>query len=191
MWKQVTNPKEVSVASIATMIQQSREVLTQRSVATFEKYENDGTLSDALVYVALAAAITGLFGLTGGISGLIGSILSTLLGFFIFTYLVYFIGKQQGGTGTINEVAYSFALFWAPLSVIFAVLTLVLILTIIGLLLVPIVGIVALVVQIYFAYLAVQSSMNLPAGGKIWMILIVAAIGSFIASLVIAAIASF
>lgn len=179
------------MASIATMIQQSREVLTQRSVATFEKYENDGTLSDALVYVALAAAITGLFGLTGGISGLIGSILSTLLGFFIFTYLVYFIGKQQGGTGTINEVAYSFALFWAPLSVIFAVLTLVLILTIIGLLLVPIVGIVALVVQIYFAYLAVQSSMNLPAGGKIWMILIVAAIGSFIASLVIAAIASF
>jgi hypothetical protein len=179
------------VASIGTMIQQSRDVLSNRSVATFEKYEKDGTLSDALVYMAIAAAITGVFGLTGGVSGFIGGILSTLVGFFVFTYLVYFIGKQQGGTGTINEVAYSFALFWAPLSVIFGVLTLVLLITLIGILLVPIVGILALVIQIYFAYLAVQSSMNLSAGNKIWLILIVAAIGSFVASIVIAGITNF
>jgi hypothetical protein len=62
---------------ISDMISQSRDVLSKRDIATFGTHENKGSLQDAIIYMAIAAAITGLFGLTGGISGLITGILST------------------------------------------------------------------------------------------------------------------
>lgn len=174
--------------SIGSMVQQSREVLTKPSVATFEKFERQGTLTDALIYVAIAAAITGVFGLVNGFSGFIGQVLGTLLGFLIFTYLVYYIGKSRGGSGTFDEVAYSFALFWAPLSVLIALVTLLLILTLIGVLLLPLVALAGIALNIYFAYLAVQSSMNLTESGKVWTTLILAGLGAFVFNLIVAAI---
>ncbi len=81
---------------------------------------------------------------------------------------MHWLGRRRGGTGTLNEVAYSFALFWAPLSVIFAVLTLLLAITLVGIILLPLVGLPALAVNVYFGYLAVQASMNLPGGGTTW-----------------------
>ncbi len=174
-------------SSIADMLAQSQEVLTKPSVATFERFEDRGTLADALIYVAVAAAITGVFGLTGGIGGFVGNILVTLLGFFAFTFLVYWLGRQRGGTGTLNQVAYSFALFWAPLSVLFGVLSFVLLITIIGILALPLVAIAALVANVYFAYLAVQSSLNLQGGGTVWVVLLLAAIGTFAGNMLVAA----
>lgn len=175
-------------ASIRDMIQQSREVLTRPSVATFEKYEKQGGLTDALLYVALAAAISGIFGLAGGLSGFLTQIATTLLGFFIFTYLVYYIGRSRGGTGTLDEVAYSFALFWAPLSVLAGVLTLLLIITLIGVLLLPLLGVAVLAANIYFAYLAVQASMNLSESGKVWVTLLLAGLGTLVFNLIVGAI---
>jgi hypothetical protein len=169
------------------MLAQSQEVLTKPSVATFERFEDRGTLADALIYVAVAAAITGVFGLTGGLGGFVGNILATLLGFFAFTFLVYWLGRQRGGTGTLNQVAYSFALFWAPLSVLFGVLSFVLLITIIGILALPLVAIAALVANVYFAYLAVQSSLNLQGGGTVWVVLLLAAIGTFAVNMLVAA----
>jgi hypothetical protein len=174
--------------SIGDMVNQSRQVLSKPSVATFEQYENSGTLQQALIYVAIAAAITGIFGIFGGLGAFLSGIISTLVGFLVFTYLVYFIGKQQGGTGSYDQVAYTFSLFWAPLAVIFGIVTLVLTITIIGIFLVPLVAIAALIANVYFGYLAVQSSMNVEAGGKAWLILILAAIGSFVVSLIVGAI---
>ena len=144
-------------SSVSEMIEQSRAVLTKPGVATFKKYENRGTLQNALVYVALAAALTGLFGLSEGLGGFIRNILITLIGFFVFTTFVYWLGKRRGGSGTLDEVAYTFALFWAPLSVLFAVVTLLLVITLIGVVFLPLVGIAALAANVYFAYLAVQS----------------------------------
>jgi hypothetical protein len=177
-------------SSIADMLAQSQEVLTKPSVATFERFEDRGTLADALIYVAVAAAITGVFGLTGGIGGFVGNILVTLLGFFAFTFLVYWLGRQRGGTGTLNQVAYSFALFWAPLSVFFGVLSFVLLITIIGILALPLVAIAALIANVYFAYLAVQSSLNLPAGSTVWTVLLLAAIGTFAVNMLVGAMLS-
>ena len=174
--------------SVGDMISQSRAVLTKPSVATFEKFEKGGGLKEALIYMAIAAAITGIFGIFGGLGAFLNGIISTLVGFVVFTFLVYWIGKQQGGTGTLDEVAYTFALFWAPISVLSGVVMLLLTITIIGIFLVPLVAIAALVAQIYFAYLAVQSSLNLEPGGKVWLILVLSAIGSFIASGIIASV---
>lgn len=178
-------------ASIGDMVSQSREVLSKRDTATFETFENKGGLREALIYMAIAAAITGVFGLGDGLGGFVRGILGTLIGFFVFTYLVFFIGKQQGGTGTFDQVAYSFALFYAPLTVIFAAITLILVITLVGILLVPFVGILAIIANIYFAYLAVQSSMNLTDSGKVWITLILAGLGSFLVSLLISGLLNF
>lgn len=174
-------------SSIPQMLEQSRSVLTSPSVATFERFEGRGTLADALIYVTAAAAITGVFGLADGLGGFLRNILGALAGFLIFTYLVHWIGQRRGGTGSLDEVAYSFALFWAPLSVLFGVVTFVLLITVIGIVLIPLVALAALAVNIFFAYLAVQSSMNLAEGGATWTVLILAALGAFVVNLIVAA----
>jgi hypothetical protein len=173
-------------ASIGEMVNQSITVLTKPGVATFEQYEKRGNLTNALIYVAILAVISGALGLfTGGVRGFLGGFLSPFIGFLIFTGLVYYIGKQQGGTGTFDEVAYTFSLFWVPLSLIVAILSFLLVITIVGILLLPVLGILALIASVYFAYLAAQASLNLPAGGKVWVTLILAALGTWIAQLVI------
>lgn len=177
-----------SSSSVPEMISQSRAVLTRPSIATFERFEKRGTLTDALLYVALAAAVSGVFGLADGLGGFVRNILATLIGFLVFTYVVYWFGKQRGGTGTLDEVAYTFALFWVPISVLAGIVTFVLTITIIGLLLVPIVAIAALALNIYFAHLAVQSSMNLDPGGNTWGVLLLAALVAFLVNLLLVAI---
>ena len=176
-----------SSASVPEMIRQSRTVLGNPSVATFERFEKDGGLSDALLYVTIAAAITGIFGLFDGLAGFLGGIASTLVGFFVFTYLVYWIGKQRGGTGTLDEVAYTFALFWAPLAVLFGVVSLILAITIIGILALPLVWVAAIAANIYFAYLAVRSSMNLRGGGTTWTVLLLAGLGALVVNIIVSA----
>jgi len=159
------------------MVSQSRQVILGSSASSFEKYENDGGLKEALIYMTIAAVLTGLLGLGGGLRGLISNIITTLIGFLAFVYLVYFVGKQQGGTGTLDQVAYTFSLFWAPVSVLFAAITLVLLITIVGILFIPIVAILALIANIYFAAIATKTSMNLEDQSKIWITLIVASLG--------------
>ena len=176
--------------SVGNMISQSRDILAKRDVATFEKYETTGNLTNALIYVAIAAAITGLLGLGQGIGGFLSGIIGTLVGFVVFTYLVYWIGKQRGGTGTFDEVAYTFSLFWAPLAVIFGVGSLILAITIIGIVFIPFWLILGLVANIYFAYMAVQSSMNIEQGGKAWGTLILAGLGTLVFNILLGLITS-
>jgi hypothetical protein len=177
-----------TTSSISIMMGQSRWVLTKPSVATFERFEKQGTLNQAILYVGLAAAITGVFGLVDGIGGFLANIVVTLVGFLVFTYLVHWIGKQRGGTGSLDEVAYSFALFWAPLSVLFGIASFILVITIVGIVLLPLLALAALALNVYFAYLAVQSSMNISGGGATWTVLLLAALGSFLVNLLAAAI---
>jgi hypothetical protein len=167
-------------ASIPEMFNQSKMVLATPSVATFERYERSGTLVNAAIYVGIAALIAGLLGLTGGIAGLIGGVLGALAQFFIFTGLVYYIGKSQGGTGTFDEVAYTFSLFIAPLIVIGAVVSLFGIIPLLGPVFVFVVALILLLVQAYFAYLAVQSSMNIADTAKSFLTLGGAVIGTFL-----------
>lgn len=179
------NPAPSVIDTIQAMISQSMQVLSKPSVATFEQFERKGTMREALIYIGAAALVTGLLGLGGGIGGLIRGIIVTLLGFFVFTYLVHWFGKQQGGSGTLDEVAYTFSLFWAPLSVIFGVVSLVLVITLIGVILVPFVVIASIAANVYFAYVAVQSSMNFSDSSKIWITLLVAFVGTVLVSWVV------
>jgi hypothetical protein len=181
-----------NVGSLSEMVNSSIVVMTKPSVSTFEMYERRGNLASALTYVGIAAAISGILGAVGAtsiIAGLLGGVISAIVGFLVFTYSVFFIGKSQGGTGTYDEVAYTFSLFWAPLAVIGAVIGLIgrvlpLLACVIGL---P-VALALLAAQIYFGYLAVQSSMNIRDSGRAIITLVVAAILAFIVNVVIAGI---
>lgn len=180
--------------SIPEMINQSKMVLTKPSPATFEQYERQGTVTNAAIYVGLAAVITGLLGFfpallfdnfATALGGFLSGIISTFVGFFTFTGLVYYVGQNQGGTGKFDEVAYTFALFWAPLALISSLIILILTITIVGLLLVPLVAIAAIVLNIYFAYMAVQSSMNLTDQSKILLTLVAAGVGTLLVQLLV------
>jgi hypothetical protein len=98
--------------------------------------------------------------------------------------------KKDVATGRCDRINICFALFYAPLTVLFAALTLVLVITLVGIFLLPFVGIAAIIANIYFAYLAVQSSMNITEGSKIWITLLLAGLGSFVVGLLLSGLLS-
>lgn len=184
-------------SSLPEMVAQSREVLTSPSVPTFERYEHRGTITNAAIYVGVAALIAGLLGIfTGGFMGFVGGLLSALAQFFVFTGMVYFLGKSlYHGTGTWDEVAYTFSLFIAPLIVLSAALGLIVLLFVwiplLGFLVAIfgfLVGLVLMLVQVYYAYLAVQSSMNLRDQTQALITLVLAYIGTLVVMGIVAAI---
>ncbi|PNY82142.1 YIP1 family protein [Deinococcus koreensis] len=167
-------------AKVQDMFAQSVAVLTQPSPATFERYERRGSLNSALLYVMVAAvvsaAIGAFFALFQSDVTFFGQLISRLIiipvQFFVFTGLVYLIGKNLfKGTGTYPEVAYTFALFFVPLSI---VSTLIGIIPILGWLVSFLIGLV----MIFFGFLAVQSSMNLREQGQAIATLVLAGLAN-------------
>lgn len=171
--------------SIGDMLNQSMVVLTKPSVQSFEQFERRGGQREALIYVGVAAAIgailSAVFGLIGGgvtgaIGGLIGGLLLPLISFFVSAWLIYTVGKSQGGTGTQDEVFYTVALYLAPIlaingiigsNVLFACLAF------------PVTILLSLY-GIYLGYLAIRASMNLDQSKAIITMVL-----AFIAQLVI------
>lgn len=150
-------------ARFTDMFAQSTAVLTQPSVNTFERFERRGGTQQAFTYVALAAVVSALiaafFSFFHSDVTFFGQLISRLvivpLQFLVYTGAVYLIGKNLfKGTGTYPEVAYTFALFFVPLSI---VSTLIGVIPVLGWLVSFLIGLV----MIYFGYLAVQSSMNI------------------------------
>jgi hypothetical protein len=150
--------------SVGDMLNQSMTVLTKPSVQSFEQFEKRGGQREALIYVVIAAVLVGVvglaFGFLGGFVGAIAGLLRgvfALLGFYVFAFVLSYVGKQQGGTGTQDEVFYTAALYTAPILAVTGVVSAI-----------PIIGCLALPVtfalgiyQIYLGYLAARSSMNL------------------------------
>ncbi|MDW8481358.1 MAG: hypothetical protein RML14_05645 [Meiothermus sp.] len=90
------SPSPSILDTLSQMFSQSLQVLSRPSVATFEELENKGTLREALIYVLVAAVITGLLGTGSSATGFLSSVIGTLAGFLVFTYLVYYVGQNQG-----------------------------------------------------------------------------------------------
>ena len=171
------------------MIRQSAQVITRPTVASFERFERHGTLAQALIYVTLTSLLAGLIGVAAPNTTFLEGVLVTLLGYLAYVFTVYSVGQAQGGSGNLDEVAYTFSLFWVPLAILLAILKPLLVflltVTIVGILLLWIVPILGLIVNSYFAYTAVQASMNLRNPGAIAGTLIIAVlIGSATQALV-------
>lgn len=183
--------------SINEMISQSMTVLTKPSIQSFEQFEKRGGQREALIYVVIAAVLVGVvglaFGFLGGFVGAIAGLLRgvfALIGFYVFAFVLSYVGKSQGGTGTQDEVFYTAALYTAPILAVTGVVSAI-----------PIIGCLALPVtfalgiyQIYLGYLAARSSMNLDQNKAI--ITVIAAIVAqfivavFIGGAIIAALAA-
>lgn len=180
----------VQGVSIGEMLNQSIQVLTKPSVETFERFERHGGQREATIYImtasAISAAVSLVFGLLNGvvaalIAGALGFILP-VVSFYLFVFLVYFIGKQQGGTGTQDEVFYTMGLFVAPIQAVTGAVSAI-----------PIINCLALpatlalgIYQIYLGYLGVRSSMNLERTPAI-ITLVLAFIAQFIIGVIIGA----
>lgn len=188
------------------MVNGSIAVLTKPSVGTFEEHEQNN-LAWALIYAAIAGVISALisavtaplrFGQvrqqleaagmagaeleamlaaqTGG--GLVGSVMSALLGTIISSLIiwsvVYGLGRVFGGTGAFGELAWNISLFTSPLAVLYMIVS------VIGSLIPLLGGIVAFglfLYGLYLDYLAIQSGMNLPSNKALYVILILFLIG--------------
>lgn len=71
--------------------------------ATYEEVEHDsGATTQALLIVALAAIAGAIGGAAEGVEGLIGGVLAALLGWAVFSGLVYFVGTRFLGTATTS-----------------------------------------------------------------------------------------
>lgn len=155
----------VQGVSISEMLSQSVTVLTKPGVASFEQYEKRGGQREGLIYVAVAAAIAAVvalvFGLFGGIlAAIISAVFAFLVpiaSYYLFSFVLFFVGKQQGGTGTQDEVFYTTSLYVAPLLAIVGAVSNI---PIVGCLVLPVTFALG-VYQIYLGYLAARSSMNL------------------------------
>jgi enoyl-CoA hydratase/carnithine racemase len=181
----------VQGVSINEMLNQSIQVLTKPGIETFERFERHGGQREATIYIMIAAAISAVAALVFGLlNGIVAALLNAALGFilavagfYIFVFLVYFIGKQQGGTGTQDEVFYTMSLFVAPIQAVTGAVGAI-----------PLLGCLAApatfalgIYQIYLGYLGVRSSMNLDQNKAI-ITLVAAFIAQLIIGFIIAAI---
>ncbi len=161
------------------MVGQSLDVLIRPGVATFERYER-GSVRAAFLYVLVAAVVSAViaafFALFQDDVTFFGQLVTRLilipLGFGVFTGAVYWIGKSLfGGTGKYAEVAYTYALFFVPISVINSVLA-----SLLGVVLGWLILSLTAVALVYFGWLAVQSSMNIRDRGQAAITLVIAAL---------------
>ncbi|GAA0498338.1 YIP1 family protein [Deinococcus depolymerans] len=182
------NPVTGPQVSVQDMFAQSTAVLTQPSPVTFERYERRGGLQSALTYVMLAAVVSAViaavFSFLHSDVTFFGQLFSRLIGvpvgFLMFTGAVYLIGRTLfRGTGTYPEVAYTFALFYVPISI---VMTLIGVIPILGWL----VSLALSLVLVYFGFLAVQSSMNLRDQTQAAVTLVLAWIAQAVVGLIVA-----
>lgn len=167
--------------SFQNMFQQSLAVLFKPSIDTFERFEWRGGVASAYQYVLLAAVVSAL---VGGLFALlpnhpnitftmqfINRLVAIPLGFAVFTGLVHLFGKSlYKGTGTYAEVAYTFALFYVPISILDSLLGWIPLVNYFMAFVVPI-------VLLYYGFLAVQSSMNIYNPNKSVVVLSISAIG--------------
>ncbi|NJM08902.1 YIP1 family protein [Candidatus Gracilibacteria bacterium] len=110
----------------------------------------------------------GLLSLSGQpnvIGALFSSLLTTLIGFLIGLGIYWLLGRAFGGTGSFGELAYDFALFNVPLTLIGVVLNFI---PLLGALL----GLALWVYSIILTYMALQAGMNLPGNKAILVLLI-------------------
>jgi hypothetical protein len=175
--------------SVGEMLNQSVTVLTKPSVQSFEQYERRGGQREGLVYVGAAAVLAGVVGgvfglLTAGvaglISGLVAGIVLPLISYFVFAFLIFTIGKSQGGTGTQDEVFYTTSLYTAPILAVTGVIGAI---PLLNCLFLPAQFILGLY-QIYLGYLATRSSMNLDQNKAI-ITVVLAVIAMWVAAAVI------
>ncbi len=104
-------------------------VLTKPSEASFEAEKANVNLTNMIIWLAIAGAISGFFGgigtwffARGGIGdpigGLIIGAIGGVIGYFIGEAILYLIARALGGTGDFNTQAYLMSLYYVPIIIV-------------------------------------------------------------------------
>jgi len=128
-------------------------------------------LRDAQNQLGGQVDLTGALANRSIVGAIFSGLLGTLIGFFIFLGIVYLLGRAFSGTGNFGELAFDMSLFWAPLMVVRALISIIAIGPLAFL-----TGLVSFAIGIYnlyLTYLAIQSGMNLPKNKALYVILII------------------
>jgi hypothetical protein len=128
-------------------------------------------LRDAETQLGGQIDLTGALASRSIVGAIFSGLLGTLIGFFIFLGIVYLIGRAFGGTGNFGELAFDMSLFWAPLMVVRALISIIAIGPLA--LLTGLVSLAIAIYNLYLTYLAIQSGMNLPKNKALYVILII------------------
>lgn len=165
--------------SLQQEMRQSLAVLTRPSVGTFELFEQKGMVQDALLYVLLAALASGVVAALMALitapdhsaaGQFVGRLFVIPLQFIVFTGFVYLVGRFLfKATGRFSEVAYTFALFFVPISILTSALGWI---PFVGLG----IGMLSSLALVFYGYLAVQSSLNIVEKPKAAVVLLLAAL---------------
>ena len=158
-------------------------------VSLFEEVEHDpGATAEAILVVAIGAISVGLgFGLSLSVfarpgnylPALVGSVVSTLLAYAVFSGVVYLVGTRVfGGTASWEEVLRTLGYAYSPLAV-----GVVAIVPFLGWLIVAVAALWAL----YLAYVAMRAALDLD-GGRTAATIVLAIIPAWIINSLIGAI---
>jgi hypothetical protein len=128
-------------------------------------------LRDAETQLGGQIDLTGALANRSLVGAIFSGLLGTLIGFFIFLGIVYMLGRAFGGTGNFGELAFDMALFWAPLMVVRALISIIAIGPLA--ILTGLVSIAIAIYNLYLTYLAIQSGMNLAKNKALYVILII------------------
>ena len=169
------------------IIARSIDVLTHPQPRVFHAYGARSSGGDALTYVALAAFLTTLLTMlafrSGSATGVLWSVMDELFAFYLFAGVIYLIGKQRGGLGSFDEIAYCFALFYVPIHVLSWVLFWLVLLTPLRPVLLPwlwMLQLASYAVQAFYAHVAVRGVMGFRQPCEAWV-----AVGAGLATLFI------
>ncbi len=118
---------------LADLLAGSAAVLTGPTTASLEAEEGRGGLAQASLYMVVASVVAGLIYFPLGLGAMVRGGLLALIGYFVFTGLIYSSGQSAANRAPFGAVAYVFALFIAPLSLLLPIVTFVLLHPAVGL----------------------------------------------------------
>ncbi|GEM49589.1 hypothetical protein [Deinococcus cellulosilyticus] len=104
------------MATLTEMFSQSVQVIRVPTETNFNRFEDEGNFASAMVFMGgamLAFTAAGFY--FSGSTGAVQHLLIALVYYFGFWGLAFLLGRPMGGEATWHELAYTHALFMAPM----------------------------------------------------------------------------
>jgi len=140
-----------------------RPPLTPEQIQQLEEQFGSTGMADALVAAQQRPSLVG---------AVISGLLTAIIGYLIYTGIVFLLGKAFGGTGQFGELAYDIALFYAPLEVLAALLGVLAIGPLACLTLLASLAVWGY--RLFLTYLGIQAGLNVPGNKAITVMAVIA-----------------
>jgi hypothetical protein len=147
------------------------DAVTRPAVFALGAHVRPDGLARAIELILAAAALAAMLSLPFGTASALRAAVSVLVTYLAYAGVALLAGRALGARARAGEVAYLFALFVAPLSLLTRLVTLGLALTVVGLALVPLLLLALAGASTYFGLLAIRAGMRFDDRRKVWITL--------------------